>query len=516
LQTAGLELFGFFETMMNPEEKFPERIPDNYAGTTAVFKAPLVLDLPYSGVWNAADGFTSLLPVPLADGYSEVILSPGSVNTLFHTLGDQVEMVAINDRDASLVPCLATKPTPEVGGRIGHGLRVASQDSHGFACLPKRDTIGDFWYELQLGPQLPAALGWQFTMEVRNIGNPTFAGGTRLFLNGFFDNGGGLRTAFPEQSKDITGSHEVVVFNMDPAGAGALNAWITQFRVHIEDTDPASWWVISLSNTSAQAIFPMILPARSACAFRIRDTPDINQLADTESERTTALSGLCTYMGSHLQDGGVISGARLGMGLTPMNAPDGDVYGYLAQLPLYNDDFALKVGCYSWWLPDSIQEYFYVPYRTPRSDFVGTTSLLCFAMHRDDPTQGVRLRMQHCLEVITRSRLYASLPAPVNPTYDMLVGLIKTLPAVTVNDKHPGILARALRAIKNVVASPANWLKVIKGGAELVGKAFSQTSVKEAAPMAYPDYTVITPSGNPRRRAKKKKKKPVRYVLGKR
>jgi hypothetical protein len=177
-------------------------------------------------------------------------------------------------------------------------------------------------------------------------------------------------------------------------------------------------------------------------------------------------------MGSHLQDGGTIAAARLGMGLTPNQALNGDTYGFLARLPLYNDDYALKVGAYAWWLPDSIQEYFYTPYRQPRSDNVFETSLLCFAMHRDDPSQGVRLRVQQCIEVITRSVLYSAMPAPVNPSYDILVGAIKLLPAVTVNDKHPGILSKALSSLKGFVSKPQNWIKLLTGGAGLIQKYF--------------------------------------------
>jgi hypothetical protein len=320
-----------------------------------------------------------------------------------------------------------------------------------------------------IGAQTSVGNTFAISVEFRNIGNPTFAGGTRYDLDVRWSDGPNpplLETI----NRQIDGSHFMDLFVLDGQGAGAADDWLVSFSITVVDIDPASHWVFSMTSTSQSANVPMVLMGRSACSFRILDTPDINALDQTESERTTALTGLCSYMGSHLADGGTISSARLGMGLVPMNAPSGDVYGYLAQLPLYNDDYALKDGIYAWWLPDSVQEYFYTPYRAPRSDHVFETSLLCFAMHRDEPAQGVRLRVQQCIEVITRSRLYASLPAPVNPSYDVLVGAIKMLPAVTVNASHPGILAKALGAVKTFVSKPANWIKLLTGGANLIKK----------------------------------------------
>jgi hypothetical protein len=156
------------------------------------------------------------------------------------------------------------------------------------------------------------------------------------------------------------------------------------------------------------------------------------------------------------------------MGLSPLRSPIGDTYRYLASLPFYNDDFALREGIYSWWLPDSIQEYFYVPYRSPRSDDLEFNSVLHYAVLRDNPNQAVRLKVVQNLEVITRSRLYTSVSGPNNPAYQTLIGAIKAVPAVTINKKHIGILSRALGFVKSWVSKPANWRKLLKGGASLI------------------------------------------------
>jgi hypothetical protein len=470
LQEAGLDLLsGFFRSVINPEGGPPMRIPDSYAGTTAVFKTPLILDLPYSGVWNPSSTFNGstgdLLPIPV-DGYSEVIVSPGSNASVYHTLGAAVNLITIGDRDASMIPCLASKPPPLFAGKINNGLRLVSAVKSGYACLPKLSSSNDFVYEMLFGDPTPNT-NWTLSLEVRNIGNPAFAGGARLSMNGWFDELVPLQMT--EQLFDFQGSHATLTLIVPGLTQGtAVSSQLKNFWVEVADIDPSSHWVISLTNVADLAGYPFDLVARSACAFRILDAPAVDDLSETEAERTTSLSGMCSYMGSHLQDGGVISAARLGMGLSPIFAPAGDVYSYLASLPLYNDDFALKEGAYSWWLPDSIQEHFYVPYRKSRSDYLDTTSLLAFAMHRDDPTQGVRLRVVQCLEVVTRSRLYASEPAPVNPSYDMMVSTIKILPAVTRNETHVTILDRALKSVKGWVSKPANWFKLLTGGASLI------------------------------------------------
>jgi hypothetical protein len=251
----------------------------------------------------------------------------------------------------------------------------------------------------------------------------------------------------------------------------ANNDFVVSFYVELDDVDPASHWKYSLASPIAgDNGFGVTLPARSACAFMVVDAPEMDVLSETLSERTSALTGLLTYMGSTLQDGGQIAAARLGMGLSPLRSPLGDVYRYLASLPFYNDDYALREGIYSWWLPDSIQEHFYVPYRAPRSDDLEFNAALQYAVLRDNPNQAVRLKVVQNLEVITRSRLYTSVSGPNNPAYSSVIGAIKALPAVTVNKRHIGILGRALGMVKGWLSRPANWRKLIKGGAGLISK----------------------------------------------
>jgi hypothetical protein len=244
---------------------------------------------------------------------------------------------------------------------------------------------------------------------------------------------------------------------------------VASFYVEVDDVDPASQWKYSFTS-SQESGFGLSVRARSACAFAILDAPEMGSLSETQSERTTALTGLLTYMGSTLQDGGQIAAARLGMGLSPLRSPRGDTYTYLASLPFFNDDFPLREGIFAWWLPDSTQEFFYVPYRNPRSDDLEFNSVLQYACLRNNPTQAIRLKVVQNLEVITRSRLYTALSGPNNPAYSTIVSAMKAVPAVTSNPTHLGFLGRAFSAVKNWVSKPQNWRRLLSGGADLISK----------------------------------------------
>jgi uncharacterized protein YegP (UPF0339 family) len=255
-----------------------------------------------------------------------------------------------------------------------------------------------------------------------------------------------------------------IILDWSALGLNDAAGTIRGFFVEVEDLDSAASWVFTLTD----APYSLAAVGKSACSFTILNTPELDSLSETLAERTTALTGLCTFMGSTLEDGGQISAARLGMGLSPLRAPLGDVYSYVASLPFYNDDFPLRDGIYAWWCPDSIQEHFYVPYRVPRSDNLEENSVLQFAVLRDNPDQAVRLKVIQNVEVITRSRLYTARSSPVNPTYASMIGAIKAIPAVTVNAKHPSILSKALGFVKGWVSKPANFRKLLKGGTNIV------------------------------------------------
>jgi hypothetical protein len=474
LHEAGLDTFRFFESMINPEDVPPMRIPDDHSAMSAVIKTPFVVDLPFCGVWNAATSSTftdDVLADPPTDGYSEVILCPGTTDCYFYTAGAQsiiwtlAQAELAEAHDYLMQPILATHLEIDtvIGGlkQIIHGLQ--SYNTPGgkqTAILPKINGLGHGVFEVSIVPFNTAA---DSSVDViLGFYNPGIQSATRTnaFFNVNWSNG---TSEFVQQ--EVLDS-EFTNFQMT---LPALNATIVSFFVEVSDVDPAADWRFSLG-LNATNKFQLVAEAKSACNFMVVHAPELEDLSQTRSERTTALSGLLTYMGSTLQDGGQIAAARLGMSLSPLRAPMGDVYTYLASLPFYNDDYPLRDGIYSWWLPDSVQEHFYVPYRAPRSDDLAETSVLQYALLRDNPNQAVRLKVIQNFEILTRSRLYASRTGPNNPAYSTTVGVAKIVPAVTVNFRHVGILSRALGAAKSWISKPANWVKLLKTGSSIIEK----------------------------------------------
>jgi hypothetical protein len=483
-----MDLIDFFQTMINPEDLPPERIPDNHGAMSAVFKTPYVVDLPYSGLWNASTRTTDPIDdeekTP-SDGASEVILVPGTRDCYFHTLGVAAPLWpdAAPVDETSMVPILSTHPVEtdhitNFGGKpavsLAQGLRTHGDMLTTNVCsLPKLDNVGHFWHEISIENNTGTD---EIDLRVGFVNKGlVLPGTTEVEIAIVLTDGSIVFQAEKVGTYSSLGSGSVdnfINFNIASTGLDCV-----AFTVNVTDTDPSSHWIYAF-----QAISNLVsLPARSATAFLVTNAPEMDDLSQTQSERTSALTGLLTYMGSTLADGGRVSAARLGMGLSPLRAPSGDPYSYLASLPFYNDDYALREGIYAWWLPDSTQEHFYVPYGTPRSDNLEEQSVLHFAILRDEPLQGVRLKVVQNLEVITRSRLYTSETGPINPAYSTVISAIKTIPAVTINSKHVGILQRALGGIRSWLSRPRNWKLLISKGSKILSKLLPGSVISRAA-----------------------------------
>jgi hypothetical protein len=461
---AAMASFPFFEYMQNPEDHLPMRVPDGHAGVTAVFKSPLNVTLPFSGVWLPSQRTSSDPGVPATNGYTEIIIAPGSAGCVFHTLG--VTGFVFDETSLpgdTMIPCMASHPgiNDVVGGLtyMSHGLRVSRGVTVDIACIPKRGNDGIPWYEMNW--RNTAGGGINLGTVLRFINHSTNTVRELEFgITVLYEDDGTFNTI-----TNIGEANNTVAFIIPPSPTGSSN--VTAFAVFSSDVDPSSHWTFNIE-TLGLNFNTLVMPGNSACAFQVLDAPELSTLRDVESERQAALSGLVTYLGSDLENGGHIAGARLGLGLSPVAATNGDVISHLASLPFYNADHALKEGMYAWWLPDSEQEHFYKPYKRQRTDILETDSLIHIAMSRDNPSQDVRLRTTHGIEVITRSRTYASNIAPVNPSYQMMVSAMKKMPAVLINFRHKGFLARAWGGIKNWIKKPANWMKMLRTGGDAV------------------------------------------------
>jgi hypothetical protein len=465
--SCGFHLMSFFDYMVLPETTMPQRVPDGHAGTTAVFKSPYVVSLPYSGVWNPT--FVRTDP-PLAgeipaSGYSEVILTPGSASCIYHTLGVAAEIWAEDVLAGCLTPTLAAHPSVQdlVGGatQVVHGLRASGTAMDHVAVLPKRDNDGRAWFEINF---IPADTGVPFEIIVspQNT-NPPSRASTNLTLRGKYAD-----ASVALVTEEVFHNFEMR-FPIPISGSG--DSTLTAISFEVSDLDPSSHWTVGIVSAASIVDLPtaaVSLNEFSACGFSVHDAPELDDLAETLVERQAALAGLITYVGSTLQDGGQIASARLGMGISPFAAARGDVFTHLASLPFYNNDFALRSGIYTWWLPDSIQEHFYRPYRKPRTTKLEADQVLHYAMRRDNPNQAVRLKSVHGIEVITRSRLYSSRPGPTNPSYEVMIGLLKNVPAVVGNPVHRSSLMGWLKRASHWIAKPANWAKLIHFGGQVV------------------------------------------------
>jgi predicted RNA-binding protein with TRAM domain len=449
----------YVETMLDPHGRIPRRVPDNIMATSAVFKSPFIISLPFSGAWDAVASRT--VPVPAedpTDGESVVALFPGVSASIWHTLGGASTNVISEATPGAFEPALVTSrqvssATTLADGWISHALRLGA-----VGVIPRLNVVGVPVYEMSiLSTDVTPDSSVIMLFQERN--NKFVIGGVNGIVRWYYDNGGSEDEPFA-----LGQPFEVVVVPFTPTSDGAIS--VVGFSVQVIDATDNDNWFFSISGSGIVPSFSLL--SRSACAYSVQNVRDLTNLDQTNSERTTALAGLITYMGSDLRNGGVISAARLPMGTTPTLAPEGDYYSYLARLPLYAEDFPLKNGAYSWWAPDDIQEYFFRPYLNAQSDDLMTTSSLWFAMKRDNPEQDLRLDVVHHLEVLTRSVQYASELGPVNPAFPQALLLAKTLPAVTENAAHLDFIRNAFSRIKKAAINPANWVKLLRDGVKFL------------------------------------------------
>jgi hypothetical protein len=256
--------------------------------------------------------------------------------------------------------------------------------------------------------------------------------------------------------------------NVPVAGIGFI-----AFAIIIDtDSSDTSNWNFGISSPYDPVTLPVPpninLPANSATNYIVRSYDRIASLDLTSVERTTALSGLVTYMGSNLKNGGLITASRLPMGESIVDAPAGDFFSFLAQLPTYVGDFPLRQGAYAWWCPDDPQEFFMRPHANARTDDMRTNSSLWFVAKRDERDQVLRLRAVMHLETLTRSVQYTTEVHYPNPLFPALLAMAKTLPAVTENNFHQW-LSRAWHKFTGFVKNPATWAKVAKAVLPAIG-----------------------------------------------
>lgn len=423
--------------MLMPETSDPVRVPDEVVATSAVFGAPNVIEsLPFTGSWNATTAATGVIGVDLP-GETTIMVFPGTVGTIWHSAESSFASVSPVHARSSLYDSTSTITTSGIRW-MAHGLRVSDT---GFFPRFTRPEVPMF--------QILRNDGAPNIMTVAVSTDTGFSGDTFVRVRTVI---AGIFTVVDTPITFIAGAGEASVSTIvgitEGMGIGVATVSGLPDALKFSISDTNLW----------------ISPQNNATMFTIRHLDQLLNMPLTSVERPTALSALCTFMGSTLKNGGNIAGARLPMGMNLAQAPLGDYYSFIASLPLYAGDFPLKDGCYSWWCPDSEQEYFFRPYGEYACDDLDERSSLVFTMRRDDPNETVRLRVDIHVETQTRSALFTSRVSDYSATFPRALELAKTISAVTINQNHESILHRAWSGIKNLVSNPTNWIKLISTG----------------------------------------------------
>jgi hypothetical protein len=192
------------------------------------------------------------------------------------------------------------------------------------------------------------------------------------------------------------------------------------------------------------------------------DYPELLQLDSTSDLRCTAMAVLVSYMGSELDNGGLIAQARLPRGFSLFEVSSTtDYVTAFAALTRENHDNALKHGAYCWWMPMEAQDKDFVHSARTRSFHDETT--LWFSMVRDSPSQTVRVRATQIVEFLTSNPTYTIRPPGWDPDLPLVLRHLQThLPAATENDLHDRLKAqvwRALNKVKGVLRDPSTYAR---------------------------------------------------------
>jgi hypothetical protein len=466
-QELFLDCSDYVKSMIDPENNLPQRVPDDISTASAVFKAPVVFELPSHGKWDPTAAWPRTDPgyaVGDPDGESDVFVFPGVSQNIY----------ASHSGASIIVPRGAAGDVAmrSVGVNIENLGGLNSTDhymSHGIttdqiAIFPRQDSLNVSTYELR-GSQYPAGvqnlaiavpLDWQLERVFGqvNAANPVcnikffYHDGTSAVLNSQIPADGQITAALISPNK-------------------AFDA----FQIWVSDHTSNTQWAFSVA-TSAGADSQLETINTNSCCYDVYQSEDLQHLDNTTMERPTALSLLASYVGSSLNDGGLITAARLPAGMSTADAVAGDNYSFLSQLPVYANDNALRDGIYTWWCPDSSPEFFFKPYSYPRHTTLENVSCLALTLKRDDPTQAVRIKVVQNIEVLSRSNLYTTAIGPVNPMFPKTLQFAKLIPAVVENPKHRDILSKAFGGIVRFLKRPANWIPFAKSVGKLFNAAF--------------------------------------------
>lgn len=431
-----------------PDEYEATRLPDDYVAASAVFKAPQVLDVPSVGAWDAELGVTTYSGTE-ESGTSVVGVLPGTRRCIVMSDPSATPMYGTAQSFIPFNPWLADG-VAEAGAReVSTPIRC--QDT---VVIPRQREDGCFVYEVGWTGATPT--GQEFPIYFLDDHDATDVSPIQATVR-FYTAGMLVQEAI--------------------ADTYLTNTW---YIVPTTSFDSFSVRVVTLDPTKFASISFRLLGPRSglsppysffqggATIYRTFDLDQLTGLALTTAERTTALSGLLTYMGDALHNGGQIAMARVPSGMSITAAPRGDVFGYLSTLPVYAMDGPLHQGAYAWWCPDAIEEFFFVPYGVDRQRQLDRVSSLWFSLRRAYKDQPVRLRVVQHVEAVTRSHTYVTEVGFPNPLFSEAFAVLKELPAVAENPAHKGFFGRLISKVGGLLTKPKTWKSLFDTGVKTV------------------------------------------------
>lgn len=189
-----------------------------------------------------------------------------------------------------------------------------------------------------------------------------------------------------------------------------------------------------------------------------------------ETYTVLAQSLLVTHVGSTLADGGVIATARVpGSTVVGDKAEAGsdsaaggnNYYNWISSLPANRYDGKVKMGCYSFYLGDDEESYFY---RNVEEEYDQRPYLIAAFSTTDTASSVCRIKIVTHVAFKSNSTIYSQAASPYMRDAKMLPHVLSLINSSYCNDEHKAGLKEQLKSIGRqvgkVLVSPTTWTTV--------------------------------------------------------
>ncbi len=238
--------------------------------------------------------------------------------------------------------------------------------------------------------------------------------------------------------------------NINAAIGFGDNEQILGICIQVDNLPPASivTYYIDFSFTtgaSPMSRVPNVVQALTTLFLGTELTSEV----DTGPGRCVGASGLLTYMGSQLENGGISAAVPLPKGVAPWEKQQANIYTAITQTPRYYDG-RTQNGLYGFWLPIDALEYQFLPSHK-RGAWSENNSRILYYTRLDDNSQSVRFKAYVLYEFQTANTLYSQALPPLEPAFHTLIRqMLATIPQCMDNDNHKSLLSKAWGKMKNL------------------------------------------------------------------